>query len=48
MMIGQESAERLVFIDESAVNIKTTYRLNGWSFRGRRAHKTARFVRGQR
>ncbi|KAJ7586941.1 hypothetical protein C8J56DRAFT_787260 [Mycena floridula] len=36
----------LVCADESAVNILTTYRLNGWSFHGTRAHKQTNFVRG--
>ncbi|KAJ7099892.1 hypothetical protein B0H15DRAFT_736059, partial [Mycena belliarum] len=31
MQIGNEPAERIVCADESAVNILTTYRRNGWS-----------------
>ncbi|THU82808.1 hypothetical protein K435DRAFT_690821, partial [Dendrothele bispora CBS 962.96] len=34
MEIGDEPPERLVCGDESAVNILTTYRTNGWSLRG--------------
>lgn len=48
MEIGQEPPERIVTADESAVNILTTYRLNGWGIRGARAHKKAKFVRGTR
>lgn len=46
--IGQESADRIVTADESAVNILTTYRTNGWSFKGMRARKSCKFVRGTR
>ncbi|KAF8310143.1 hypothetical protein DL93DRAFT_2030715, partial [Clavulina sp. PMI_390] len=31
LRIGQYQPRQLVFVDESALNIKTTYRLNGWS-----------------
>ena len=48
MEIGAESPELLVMADESAVNILTTYRLNGWAFTGMRAHKSCKFVRGTR
>jgi hypothetical protein len=48
MEIGAESPESLVMADESAVNILTTYRLNGWAFTGMRAHKSCKFVRGTR
>jgi len=46
--ISDEPPERLVFVDECAVNILTTYRLNGWSMKGRRSNKRALFGRGNR
>jgi hypothetical protein len=46
--IGQEPVERLVCADESAVNILTSYRDNGWAFTGVRARKRTCFVRGTR
>lgn len=46
--IGAEPPERIVTADESAVNILTTYRQNGWSYRGIRARKKCKFVRGTR
>ncbi|KIJ46833.1 hypothetical protein M422DRAFT_226531 [Sphaerobolus stellatus SS14] len=45
--IGAESPERLVFVDESRVDLRTTYRLNGWAPKGERAAVTAKFQRGQ-
>jgi hypothetical protein len=48
MEIGNEPADRIVCADESAVNILTTYRRNGWAMRGLRARKHCRFVRGTR
>jgi len=48
MDIGEEPPERIVTVDESAVNILTTYRLNGWAFKGTRARKSCKFVRGTR
>lgn len=46
--ISDEPPERLVFVDESAVNILTTYRSNGWALKGRRARKHSLFQRGNR
>lgn len=46
--IGKETAEHIVCADESAVNILTTYRLNGWAYKGQRARKSCQFVRGVR
>lgn len=46
--IGAEPPERIVTADESAVNLLTTYRQNGWSYRGIRARKKCKFVRGTR
>jgi len=37
LTIGKEPVENLVCADESAVNILTTYRQNGWAYRGVRA-----------
>jgi hypothetical protein len=48
MEIGAKSPERIVTADESAVNILTTYRMNGWSYKGICARKTCRFRRGMR
>jgi hypothetical protein len=46
--ICRQSAERLVFADETSVNLRNTYRLNGWSGKGRRAFRRERFDRGKR
>ncbi|THU95385.1 hypothetical protein K435DRAFT_666464, partial [Dendrothele bispora CBS 962.96] len=46
--IGGIPPEYLVCGDESAVNLLTTYRLNGWSVKGVRAWKIAKFIRGTR
>lgn len=46
--IGREDPSKIVFIDESAVNLRTTYRMYGWAIQGQRAHVHAHFVRGTR
>ena len=46
--IGAETPERLVYTDESAIDLRTTYRLMGWSYKGSQANMSAKFVRGQR
>ncbi|KAF7335978.1 DDE family endonuclease [Mycena sanguinolenta] len=46
--VGKYPPEYLVTADEAAVNILTTYRNNGWSYRGLRAPKKCNFVRGIR
>jgi hypothetical protein len=46
--VGKYPAEYLVTAEETAVNILTTYRNNGWSYRGLRAPKKCNFVRGIR
>ena len=46
--MANDPPERLVFADESAVNVLTTYRMNGWSLKGHRARKKTKFVRGKR
>lgn len=45
---GGENPQRFVFVDESALNLRTTYRLNGWALRGHRARILAHFQRGKR
>jgi len=46
--IGNYMAEQLVFIDESSVDRRTTYRGRAWSIRGMKAQCKAFFVRGRR
>jgi len=43
-----EPAERLVFVDESAVNTLTTWRTHGRAPTGQRAYMKTNFVRGDR
>jgi len=43
--IGTYPAEYLMFGDEAAVNLLTTYRMNGWSATTLRACKRCCFVR---
>ena len=45
--IGAESPEQLVFIDESRIDRRTSYRLKGWTPRGKRAIVSSKFTRGQ-
>jgi hypothetical protein len=40
--------EQLVFVDESSVDRRTSYRGSAWSFRGTQAQRKAFFVRGRR
>ena len=44
--IGAEKPERLVFIDESRIDARTTYRNYGRAPKGQQARMKARFVRG--
>lgn len=46
--IGQYDASQLVFVDESSVDRRTTYRGHAWSIRGTKAQRKAFFVRGRR
>lgn len=46
--IGQYPVDHLVMADESAVNVLTTYRENGWAYTGVRARKRCNFVWGIR
>lgn len=48
MKIANEDPSRLVFTDESAVNVLTTYRTMGWSYKGTRARVRTYFQRGDR
>jgi hypothetical protein len=48
MEIGAQAPECIVCADESAVNILTTYQLNGWAYKGIHARKRCKFVRGTR
>jgi hypothetical protein len=45
-MVGKYPADYPVTADESAVNLLTTYRFNGWAYKGTRARKACNFVRG--
>jgi len=46
--IGTYHAEQLVFVDESSVDRRTTYRNQAWSIRGTMAQRKVFFVRGRR
>jgi hypothetical protein len=46
--VGKYPPNYLVTADESAVDLLTTYRLNGWAYKGTRARKACNFVRGPR
>jgi hypothetical protein len=46
--ISQYDAEQLVFVDESSVDRRTSYRGRAWSIRGTQAQRQAFFVRGRR
>lgn len=46
--IGTYEANQLVFVDESAVDRRTTYRGRAWAIRGRPATRKAFFCRGRR
>ena len=42
--IGKYEGDHLVFVDESSVDCRTTYRGQAWSFRGTKAQCKAFFV----
>jgi hypothetical protein len=46
--IGTYRADQLVFVDESSVDRRTTYRGRAWLIRGTKAQRKAFFVRGRR
>jgi hypothetical protein len=46
--IGEYPPEYIVCGDEAAVNLLTTYRMNGWCSKKVRARKKCCFVRGTR
>ena len=46
--IGTYEANQLVFVDESAVDRRTTYRGRAWAIRGKPATRKAFFCRGRR
>ena len=46
--IGTYDADQLVFVDESAVDRRTTYRGRAWALRGKPATRKAFFCRGRR
>ena len=46
--IGTYKADQLVFVDESAVDQRTTYRGYAWAIRGRKATRKAFFCHGKR
>jgi len=46
--IGGYDPEQLIFVDESSVDRRTTYRTRGWAARGAHAKCHAFFVRGKR
>jgi hypothetical protein len=46
--IGMYEVNQLVFVDESSVDRRTTYRGYAWSIRGTHAQRKAFFVRGRR
>jgi hypothetical protein len=46
--IGTYEADQLVFVDESAVDRRTTYRGKAWALRGKPATRKAFFCRGRR
>lgn len=46
--IGEYRPDQLVFVDESAVDRRTTYRGYAWSMRGHQATRKAFFCRGRK
>jgi hypothetical protein len=47
-LVGMENPQRLVFIDETSIDLRTTYRLMGWADVGSRAVCASHFVQGTR
>lgn len=49
VLIGElYSREQLVFVDESAMDRRLTYRTHGWALKGKRASKKGHFKRGKK
>lgn len=49
VLIGElYSREQLVFVDESAMDRRLTYRTHGWAMKGKRASKKGHFKRGKK
>jgi len=48
MVIGAEDPTSLVFLDETSVDLRVTYRLMGWGRIGSRSSRKSHFVRGTR
>ena len=46
--IGTYEPEQVVFVDESAVDRRATYRGRAWAIKGRKATRKAFFCRGRR
>jgi hypothetical protein len=46
--IGQYQANQLIFVDESSVDRRTTYRGRAWAIQGVAAQQKAFFARGKR
>jgi hypothetical protein len=46
--ISRYEAHQLVFVDESSIDRRTTYRGHAWAIRGRAAQRKAFFVHGKR
>jgi hypothetical protein len=46
--ISQYTGEQLIFVDESSVDRRTTYRGRAWSISGTKAQRKAFFLRGRR
>ena len=48
MRISRYKPEQLVFVDESSVDRRTTYRGKAWAIKGQKATRGAFFCRGKR
>lgn len=48
LAVCEETPDRLVFADETALNCIDTFHRQGWAPQGQRAFKQSNFVRGDR